>query len=90
MSTSSTSFIDTITDRLLTRSASTPAGREKSKNGVSKMICASAVHSCPWLSLANPPIASRMRNCFHALSLNAPKNWVTISPRNPRQRDSSH
>ena len=38
------------------------------------MIWASAVWICASVSLAVLPIASKITICFHALSLNAPKN----------------
>ena len=46
MSKSSNPFIDTITVRLLSRSASTPPGTLKRISGIKRMIWANA--ACPW------------------------------------------
>ena len=60
MSKSSNPFIDTITVRLLSRSASTPPGTLNRISGIKRMIWANA--ACPWAIavLAGVAIASRM------------------------------
>ncbi len=70
-----------MTDRLLTRSASKPAGSEITIKGIIRMIWAMAVCSCPSTSLTAAATASRITSCFQALSLNVPRNCAMNSPR---------
>ncbi len=87
---SSSTFIQMMTVRLLTRSHRRPAGREKTASGITRTRKARVV----WLSVAasrsaasatglasTAATASSTTMIFHALSLNAPKNWQISNPR---------
>ncbi len=70
----------TMTVRLLTRSASTPAGSEKSGSGSMSAICASAVILILAASSTTAAIARIVTTCLSAWSLNWPKAWASRRP----------
>ena len=80
ISASSKTLVPTMIVRLLRRSASTPAGIEMSIRGIIMTIWANAVCSWPPAVVTAAAIARKITICFQALSLNAPRNWVTNRP----------
>ena len=73
----------TMTDRLLIRSASTPAGREITRQRDRRTIVTMAVRSCLAASPATAAMASKITSCLNAWSLNWPKIWAISNPRKP-------